>query len=691
MSSASTHFSHLERMIHRTSPLTLARGLLAAGLLALVAPLHATSFTISTNSSTARTLVSGETGTVNAGKSLSVGGSTADVTLSGGTVVTPTTLTNNGTIQQTGSGRAVQQLTGSTNAVLVINNNAGAVISTANNDTVAAGTGSGTTVTSVSLINAGTIQSAAGGQAVNFNKITSGANSVVNSGLIKAVGSDAVRPGVNGTVTNSGTILSTQVAGSGSDGIDVQNNTGVVVTNNTGGLIEGGRHGITGGAATSAVTFTTTVTNNAGATIQGDNGSGLNLDGFNANQTATVVNHGLITGNGVTGDGDGIDSDGLINLTNTGVIRSINAFSSTTPAQSEGISVGGGTITNSGTIEGLVAAGNLNAVGRGISLLGNDITTGALAGTREAIYGNATVTNLAGGLIRGDSDSAIAVDGPASGFTVTIDNQAGATLRGGGTVNAALRTGADNDVVTNGGLIDGSSGGKAIDLGGGNDGLTITGGSAVVHGGMDGGAGTDSLTFNLGAPTNTFTQNGAITHFEHIEVASGNVQLSGGFDLGAAANTLAVDNGAILNVGAGSLTLNQGSVVTDGILKFLLNSSSSYGQMFFAAGNLGGLTLTGTSVLDLDFGYSPLVGEHFTLVDFLGGSPFLAGTFAGLAEGASFLQDGYQFRITYKGNGGHDIVVTRTVPDAGATLAFLAIGLGLLVISRRIHGIGLRG
>jgi hypothetical protein len=48
-------------------------------------------------------------------------------------------------------------------------------------------------------------------------------------------------------------------------------------------------------------------------------------------------------------------------------------------------------------------------VGRGITLAGNDITSGALKGTREGLYANAIITNQSGGLIRGQSDSAIVV------------------------------------------------------------------------------------------------------------------------------------------------------------------------------------------------------------------------------------------------------------------------------------------
>ncbi len=294
--------------------------------------------------------------------------------------------------------------------------------------------------------------------------------------------------------------------------------SGVQITNDTTGLIEGGRHGITGGAATNAVTFTTSVTNNPRRRHPGDNGSGINLDGFNARQTATIVNHGSIFGNGITGDGDGVDVDGVVNITNTGVIRSINAVGAT----SEGITVGGGTITNSGTIEGDIAAGNTTAVGRGITLAGVNTS-----GTSEPIYAASVVTNQGGGLIKGQSDSAIAVEGAASGFTVTINNNAGGTLQGGGATTAAIVTGADNDTINNSGLIDGSSSGKAIDMGAGNNVLHISGGTAAILGNISGGTGgTNTATISPGAG-GSFSYAGAISNFASVEVQSGSVTLSG--------------------------------------------------------------------------------------------------------------------------------------------------------------------
>lgn len=655
---------------------------------------------------------------------LKVSGSTTAVTMSGGTVASPTTLSNSGTIQQTGTGRAVQS--SGTNAILVIQNNANATISSTNNDTIAAGTGS-STVTSVSLTNAGAIQSAAGGQAVNFNKITSGTNSVTNSGLIKATGSDAVRPGINGTVTNSGTIWAVAVAGSSSDGIDAQNNTGVSITNNNLGLIEGGRHGITGGAIDNTVFFTASITNNSGGVVQGDNGAGINLDGFNAKQTATVVNHGTITGNGVTGDGDGIDVDGVINLTNSGVIRSIKSFSSTTPAQSEGVTVGGGTIVNSGTIEGLVAVGNNNAVGRGITIAGVDTS-----GTPEPIYAATTITNQGGGLIRGQNDSGVAIGGAASGFTVTINNLAGGTIRGGGATAATIQTGADNDVVNNAGSIinDGGNGKVAVSLGGGDDHLSVSGGSAVIVGGIDGGTGNNTLTFDLGAAVNAFSHSGAISNFSKLEVFSGRVTLggantySGTTDIGggtiaatlsitgshtggsaytvkskgtltgpgsltlANASTLVtIDSGGVFHPGNGRFSIQTGSLLANGTLSFDLNGPTAgilggYDQLQFAAANTGTVSLGDFSDLMLNLNFAPTIGQQFELIDIGNSSIHISGHFAGLAEGARFTRGGTEFQITYSGGDGNDLVITA-IPEPASITALLGLAVGGFVLLLR--------
>jgi len=668
-------------------------------------PAFATSFTINGSSTTAQTLGSGtgQTGTINAGSTLTISGSTVAVTLSGNNAA----LTNLGTISQTGTGRVLRDNTGVTGLVITNGSitNSAALMQAADADVIQMNVANG----SVTLNNYGSMISLntptiGGNQAVDFSAITTGANTINNfsTGIMQASEADAVRPGVNGVVSNAGTIKSTSSTGSSSDGVDAQNNTGVSITNASSGLIEGARHGITGAALNNTVSFTTSVSNNTGSIIKGNNGSGINFDGFNANQTATIINGGAITGNGITGDGDGVDVDGLVNITNTGIIRSINAFSATVgvPAQSEGISVGGGTITNSGTIEGLVASGNNNAVGRGISLLGNDITTGPLTGTREAIYGNATVTNQNGGLIRGDSDSGIAVNGPASGFTVTINNNAGATIQGGGASNAAILTGADNDTITNSGTINGSSSGKAIEMGAGNNTLNITGGTASILGSVSGGiGGTNAMTVNPGAG-NRFSYSGSISNFNAITVQSGKLVINGniststlttikpGASIGGtgtiggltveANGTLAPGNSPGI-ISAGDTTLQGGSILD------IQLEGSTVGTGYDQLNVTGTVSLAG--LLTVTTSFTPLNGSLFFLVANDGTDP-VSGVFSNAAlDGNTYTFSGQQFAISYAGNsstnsftGGNDLAL-MAVPEPSA--ASLLGGFGIITLLRR--------
>ena len=688
---------------------------------------QATSFNITAPSTTAQTLTAGQTGVVSSSGSLTLGGTNIPITVTGSS-----TITNSGQIIQTGTGRGILNAAGT--VTLGITNNVGALIRTADADTLRITP----TTSSATLDNFGSIislnASKAGSQAVDWSNITSGSNILNNysTGLIQSFDADAVRLGVNGVLVNSGTIKSTVTTDTGSDGIDMQNNTGAVITNNAAGLIEGARHGITGGALNNTVTFTTSVTNNLGGTIQGDNGSGINLDGFNANQTATIINGGTISGNGITGDGDGIDVDGLVNITNTGTIRSINAFNLPAAglAFSEGVTVGGGTITNSGIIEGLVAAGNTNAVGRGITLAGNDITTGPLIGTREAIYGNATVTNQAGGLIKGQSDSAIVVEGSASGFTVTINNNAGGIIQGGGTRAAAIRTGADNDAIVNAGTINGSSSGKAIDMGAGNNTLTVQGGAASIQGDVSGGiGGSNTLNLNIGVGNN-FAYFGSLSNFNNVQVNGGTTILSGasnytgpttvnsgyllannsagsatgagavdvmsggGFGgIGAISSPLTVETGATLSPGIGGVgTLNVGDTLLKANSTFAidLDPTNSQGHGIADKVNVTGSVSLDLSDLVISLLYAPIVGQSFDILT-NDGNDLIAGHFnQGNTVSVTFGGQSWNFNVDYAYNAdgglvGNDIRLTALapVPLPAAVWLFGSVLTSLVCMRRR--------
>ncbi len=592
-----------------------------AAVLATASPVRA-QFNITTSTISAKTLASGQAGTVTATGILTISGSTVAVTITGNNVV----LTNNGTISQTGTGRVIRDNTGVTN--LTVNNNAGALLQAADADVIQMNK----SPASVTLNNAGTLTSlnasAGGSQAVDFNAILSGSNVINNfaTGILQASEADAVRPGINGVVNNAGLIKAVTSTGSGSDGIDAQTNSGIIVTNSGTGLIEGGRHGITGGNLTGAGTYAMSVTNQAGATIQGDNGSGINIDGVGAAEIVTIVNNGTITGNGhdigdSTGhDGDGVDVDGVVALTNTGTIKSLNAFGVGGVETSEGVTVGGGNITNSGTIEGDVASGNPTAIGRGITIAGIDKDVNGNAIPVQAMYAATTITNS--GLIRGQSDSGIAFPSAlASGFAVTIVNTATGTIEGGGNTAAAIQTGADNDTVINAGTIIADASGKAVDLGGGDDLLIIQGGA--ITGDLAGGTGSNTLAFTLGAG-GTFSYSGGITQFDTVQVNSGTVTYSGS----AAYTGATVVNGGTLTV-TGALTgtsgvtvnptgtfayannavaLDRAVTVSGGTFKY--NSSQAFtGPLTLTAGVIGGSGNLGTTAMTIGSGVTLSPGD----------------------------------------------------------------------------------
>ena len=200
------------------------------------------------------------TGTITASGNLQVSGSSVAITVTGNS-----TIMNDGTINQTGSGRGIRDNTGGLS--LTVNNgsatNSSALLQTADADAIQMNKAN----SNITFNNYGSVislnASAGGAQAIDWNAITTGSNTLNNfsTGFIEAFEADAVRPGVNGVISNQGTIKALTSTASSSDGIDAQNNSGISVTNSGSGLIEGGRHGITGGALNNAVPFTMSVTN----------------------------------------------------------------------------------------------------------------------------------------------------------------------------------------------------------------------------------------------------------------------------------------------------------------------------------------------------------------------------------------------------------------------------------------------
>jgi len=644
-------------MPRRPTPLRLAVTLALLGASAQAGA----GFIIDSTVTVAQTLSSG-TGEVTAAGTLSVSGTALAIS-----VTDSAAIANRGVIEQTGTGRAIR--IDQNNRTLTVTNAAGARISSADADTFQVNKAN----VAVTLENFGTLRSSnasqGGAQVVDWNAVTTAANTLTNrtGGLIEAAAADAVRPGVNGVIDNAGTIAALpvvegtapdRVAGS-SDGIDTQSRSGVQITN-TGAI--SGRHGITGGDTGAPIAIT--VTNRAAGTIEGLNGSGINID--NAGSTANVVNHGSITGRFDAtrfdvGDGDGVDVDGTVDLTNAGLIRGTDASGGSNP---EGVSIGGGTVVNQAGAQ-ITGESTLGNGAKGQGLLVDDSNGGnALAATR--------ITNA--GLIRGYQGFAVKLIGD---FADTIDNQAGGTLRGAGS-EAAVQTGGGNDQLSNAGAIVGDDG-LAVDLGAGDDTLTIQGGAAGIVGAVSGGAGTNTLILDPGVG-HAFTYQGVISNFATAELRSGSAALAGAID-----GALSVQAGAVLAPGnsVGTLEVAGLALAAAGVLAIELDPLNAQGQGTNDQVRVSGALDLGLADLVISLYSTPTLGQLFDLVLKAGTAP-VTGRFAqGELVSATFENRTFWFAIDYAanadgGSAGNDLRLTA-VPAPGSVWLFGlgALGLGL--------------
>lgn len=514
-----------------------SRFAIVAGVTALMAPwvAEAASFSVTSGATdvTPKTVAGTDTGTVESGATLRSTSGTATIGWNGASA--GVVIVNSGTIENTGTGRVVDSSGATANRTFSFLNNIGAIVRSSGNDVFRfnQALSSGTIVIDNSgLISAGGTGYAGAGQALDFRGMTGAATMTITNratGIIESLTDDAIRPGANATINNAGIIRSFGANTSGgangsSDGFDTGGNLGVVINNQSGGLISGARHGIT---ADNGIT----VNNAAGATILGRNGSGVGSDG-----TGTVINYGRITGayagagnifnsDGVAqinGDGDGVDIDFAATIVNYGIIEGTGAggFDSGNRANnSEGISIGGGTITNFGTISGasygivvnndsntdrtrsgLAATSIINNEGgtiigqNGFAIrLENKTGTSADNDTivnRGTIIGNgaipdpSAVVQLGSGAV--DTNSVGTLNG-----VVYTGTGAARFIRGDG---SAIQMGEGADVLTNYGTIIGNNG-RAVNMEGGRDTVNIMAGSRIV-GLVDGGADVDTLNYN---------------------------------------------------------------------------------------------------------------------------------------------------------------------------------------------------
>lgn len=539
---------------------------------------YAASFTVAggETNTTGQSVASGETGVVAASGALTTSGSTVAVTVGTGT----TSITNSGTISQTGTGRTIDANAGT--PVLSITNNIGGLITASGNVVIRLNRAAG----SYLIDNQGTISQT--GPAINGeraikadasysstnNRIING--SVSNSAaVISSTGNDALRLGSNFTLTNYGAIYSTGTVNtscpdyigagcvndySAADGVAIENGRSNVAILNY-GTITGPRHGVDGGdpvAATAdadlvgidrlvvtstgpnGVTFdkvvggvTTTgvkiddsvVINYASGVITGNNGSGVGLDGH-----GVVINYGTITGN-YAGAGKVYDHEGLGQTTSNG--------------DGDGVDIDGvAYVENWGSIRGTGAGG---------------LDSGGNANGADGIAaGGGTIVNHSGATIYGQSKG-ILIDDGAAGTAVVAG-------RGTATVDpASVR-------IFNEGSIVGEKK-TAIGLVGNFDDVLINYASGTITGGVDSTLVDEAAGTTAGAAVQMGAGADTLTNYGRIEGRNGMA-----IDMGAGDDLLKLFNGGGTGVVVGSIAGGAGvdTLETGGVQRFASGTLSGF-------------------------------------------------------------------------------------------------------------------
>lgn len=175
-----------------------------------------------------------------------------------------------------------------------------------------------------------------------------------------------------------------------------------------------------------------------------------------------------------------------------------------------------------------------------------------------------------------------------------------------------------------------------------------------------------------------------------------------------------LSGGRVMGSGrVGSVSLDNGSSIAPGNSPGILNT----GNLTFVSGStyefeIGGTTVgteydqinvtgtvdlgSGTLQVILYNGFKPTVGQVFTIIA-NDGADAVVGTFAGLAEGATFTVDGVTYRITYVGGNGNDVQLTvaANAPDTGfmllmsnpfVTSGIMIFAAGAIVLLVRKYG-----
>ena len=524
---------------------------------------------------------------------------------------------------------------------------------------------------------------------------------IVNTGTIFAQGRGVDIDGaVTGSIVNSGSISG------GSGGVDVEGTVGSFSNQSDARISAGGIGveigGVLTGGFTNAGSISGTILGiqSTGAINGGFVNSGL-IGGVGAtdvsggfNNTGSII--GFIAGVSAVNISGGFDNTGSIQGGQAGVTVSnglTGAFTnsgSISSSRDEGVEIDSvaGSFSNTGSITGLTIgvtaddiSGDFNNSGMIGGLfdgvfIGNAVTGAFInSGSISASFGQGvdvngavgSFSNASGAMITGTDDGVDISGAIAGGFenegaitgdsdgngdgdgveiTASAGNSSAFSNSMGGTISGAVGFDAGDGVelLTNAGTITGSQG-TAVNLGGGNDSLTLSSGS-VLNGSARGGSGTDALVVSGSVIEDsdliefeTFIFNGSGAESSTLagtvdsttnSINSGTLLANGMF--GTATGTTTIASSASLG-GTGTVlgTVSSAGTISPGTSIGTLTIGGSFSQspgsvlnMELGAGGtsdrlvVGGTAeLNGSLVISLDTGVTmtDILNTNFTLVD----------------------------------------------------------------------------
>ncbi len=402
--------------------------------------------------------------------------------------------------------------------------------------------------------------------------------------------------GFSGVVTSSGvTNLEVHIStGGGISVTPVGSLLAIDASAGTNSNLEVDNTGAIGGRSGGILGDVVTITNNAAGTIRTSSGRAIMINGGGASTVANSGAIGTVTGDiGIEGQQVAITNNGgatIQGITAQAIL--INADSSASSINNSG-TITGATVgiqgqnvaitNNTGdAITGTAAQGILISSHSSASSINN---AGTITGGTIGIQGqNVTITNSAAGTITGTAAEGILI----SAGTSSVDNSGNIT----GATTGILGSSSAETVIHRAGTITGT-GGTAIDLAGGNDSLRIEGGT--LTGNVDGGTGTDTLTF-----AGSFTTTSVFSNIEQVDALSGTIRLN-------AASTLpsvAVSGGTF--GGTGVLTITN-LTVSGGATDF--DGNSNITNVTVSGGTFGGSGVLTVSNLTLTSGTTDLDGN----------------------------------------------------------------------------------